>query len=1100
MFFNRTNCQRLLRTATGCWLFVSILSFANQPDQQAYRVFFDRAKTLDSLQRIEALEAFIRQHSSIEDAYLLLAEYYLQHPSLSANRTFLSDLLNESSDNGHQAFARWLTVRSRRTLAISDKAKLLQEAIVLKPKSVWLWAAYGRRAIKKGLTGENLSAHIRRTFPGISRDYQNLVAGFYRYQHDQYRQMIAAFRELPDSLANHIQVLNTWAYGLDTIGQPTAALKLWQHAAQKAEEQGFFFHFVGISGLAGVSLFQEACNFKAAEMTFDKMLYIGERIHYLNHGYAYLGDYYKNAGQISKAKHFLTLALNDPKYSQAYRKTAELKRLLAMCFYYDDEYPEALKLHLEARTARPGRAQRKKIYQDQFEVYYSLREKPLIRNNLSRILAIDPVTHDSIKLGKWYALIGDTMRARQVFQSCLLHFERHRGSAKCQWEYFYNAHLAKAYFASGGLFQALQHYQVALRAAKNAGATFFSGVYHIQIAAILTELQQFEQATEALANAEAAAIAIRNEELFRRIALGKGILALRNERFMHADSFFTIPASLLEKTRSKLSLDDLRVGYFAEAVSAYQFLAISQAMKYSRQADADLVDAAIVNFERGRARVLKEQKLKDNPARAQKLSGEAQRLYKFQRSTRQPARLDSIAHRRQKLKLDSMRVDFRERYLGSTTENYYSVDVLTEDPHYLSKLQNQLSRIGAAIILYQLHREYSFAIVITPLKKEIVPLPLSVDSVRTRLDRLMRPLLSASGNYGSVSYGTHVAHKLYQDLFEPLEPLVSQYQQLLVVPDPAMNQLPLEILQREKTGEAHYTPLDAPDDYMNGFLFCNHSFTYLPSSEILLGSANITNSPQKMTLLGDPTYLESRPETIYNGLSTIWGFQQLGGSRREAQSILENYSLADTVFADDFTKSQVIHALRNSDWVHMTSHGVHDPRLGSFSGLAVSLGEDSLDDGFLLGHEIRHLPVRANLVSLNACETGKAESVSGEGVLGLPRLLLGAGAATVVMTRWKVDNAYAVRIMPRFYDNLRKEGLSRSLALHQAQQNSFGWRGKPGLSAEYHYQHPFFWAAYGVYGHPGAPTGDSPAAGLLGIVSVLAIAGWLWWRRGRLRD
>ena len=69
-----------------------------------------------------------------------------------------------------------------------------------------------------------------------------------------------------------------------------------------------------------------------------------------------------------------------------------------------------------------------------------------------------------------------------------------------------------------------------------------------------------------------------------------------------------------------------------------------------------------------------------------------------------------------------------------------------------------------------------------------------------------------------------------------------------------------------------------------------------------------------------------------------------------------------------------------------------------------------------MGYEIADLDINCDLVNLSGCETGRGKIVAGEGVLGLPRLFLGVGANSVLMTHWKVDDKFSSELMPSFYD------------------------------------------------------------------------------------
>jgi CHAT domain-containing protein len=92
------------------------------------------------------------------------------------------------------------------------------------------------------------------------------------------------------------------------------------------------------------------------------------------------------------------------------------------------------------------------------------------------------------------------------------------------------------------------------------------------------------------------------------------------------------------------------------------------------------------------------------------------------------------------------------------------------------------------------------------------------------------------------------------------------------------------------------------------------------------------------------------------------------------------------------------------------------------------------DDGYLTAEEVGWLDLsRVDLVVLSACETGLGRPQSGEGLLGLRRALLGAGARTVISSLWNVPDENTSRLMEDFYRNLWERHLPRGEALRTAQ-------------------------------------------------------------------
>ena len=116
------------------------------------------------------------------------------------------------------------------------------------------------------------------------------------------------------------------------------------------------------------------------------------------------------------------------------------------------------------------------------------------------------------------------------------------------------------------------------------------------------------------------------------------------------------------------------------------------------------------------------------------------------------------------------------------------------------------------------------------------------------------------------------------------------------------------------------------------------------------------------------------------------------------------------------------------------------------------------EDGVLTAEDVAALDLAATeLVVLSACETGLGEVLRGEGVFGLRRAFVLAGAATLVMSLWKVSDDETAELMTDFYRHLSR-GSSRGDALREAQ---LSMKARPALS------HPRYWAAFICQGDPG---------------------------------
>ncbi|WP_291990488.1 CHAT domain-containing protein, partial [Luteitalea sp.] len=150
-------------------------------------------------------------------------------------------------------------------------------------------------------------------------------------------------------------------------------------------------------------------------------------------------------------------------------------------------------------------------------------------------------------------------------------------------------------------------------------------------------------------------------------------------------------------------------------------------------------------------------------------------------------------------------------------------------------------------------------------------------------------------------------------------------------------------------------------------------------------------------------------------------------------------------------------ALRDFRFVHFATHGVADTTRPALSGLIFSLvdRQGRPRNGYVRLQDIYDLRLRADAVVLSACETALGPEVKGEGLMGLARAFMYAGAPRVVASLWAVDDSATAELMTRFYDGLLGRGLTPSAALREAQR---------ALQRLPQWADPYFWAGFTVAG------------------------------------
>jgi CHAT domain-containing protein len=189
-------------------------------------------------------------------------------------------------------------------------------------------------------------------------------------------------------------------------------------------------------------------------------------------------------------------------------------------------------------------------------------------------------------------------------------------------------------------------------------------------------------------------------------------------------------------------------------------------------------------------------------------------------------------------------------------------------------------------------------------------------------------------------------------------------------------------------------------------------------------------------------------------------FARLRFSRTEADEITRLAGSGGTLRALDFDASRetaMKPELGEYRIVHFATHSLLNNEHPELSGVVLSLVDRSgrPQNGFLRLYDIYGLRLGAELVVLSACRTALGEEIKGEGLIGLTRGFLYAGAPRVVATLWEIDDRTTAEAMKKFYEGMLSRGERPAEALRAAQIAL--WKSK-GWDA------PYYWAAFTLEG------------------------------------
>ena len=328
-----------------------------------------------------------------------------------------------------------------------------------------------------------------------------------------------------------------------------------------------------------------------------------------------------------------------------------------------------------------------------------------------------------------------------------------------------------------------------------------------------------------------------------------------------------------------------------------------------------------------------------------------------------------------------------------------------------------------------------------------------------------------------------------------LGPVASQLENkhLIIISDGALQYLPFAALP---------SPLSSPKSQTSsdGYrpLIADHEISNLPSASILsLLRQELSGrrpAPKGVAVIADPVFSkhdervlkiqsagragkghiqeqksptnlipDSQLVRAVRDLDAEGGLEldRLPSTRREAEAILRLVPSHDKFSALDFDADRSVVTnpkLAQYRIVHFATHGLLNSAHPGLSGLIFSLvdrqGRDQ--NGFLTTQDIFNLKLPADLIVLSGCRTGLGKEIKGEGMLGLTRAFMYAGAARLVVSLWDVNDDSTAELMARFYNRmLGKKHLSPSGALREAQGEM--WKSN-------RWRAPYYWAGFVIEG------------------------------------
>ncbi len=692
-------------------------------------------------------------------------------------------------------------------------------------------------------------------------------------------------------------------------------------------------------------------------------------------------------------------------------------------------------------------------------------------------------TEGKLEIGKIHHSLGDEQQAlrylieaRTLSQS--LRMPRLESAALRE--------LGLVYESLGDTTKALESHLSALRITKTDQDQREESYTLNYIGRIYEKLKQPDRALQYYTRAQQ--LSQRSQDPLAQSLIGYNLAHLERDRGNLSEARRQIEATLriIESQRTNVSSQDLRTSYFATMRNAYELYINVLMMLHDQNPQLRLDKEAFAVSEMARARSFHELLLEArldvrqsvDPALLAKekqvnesLNAKAQHHVQLLAAKRNDEaaevskQVDALVS-----ELTQLRDQIRQ---ASRQLNSLELPQLLS----LNEVQQRVLDDDTILVEYVLGDDRSYVWVLTKATAfsfELAP-RAEIESSVARLHKLITAAQAIHGEpisarrdreeKAAVEIPAETA-LLSRLLLGPLAGKLNK-QKLRVVPDGALQVIPFAWLTNPDTGDP---------------LIVTHEISYSSSASTLaLLQAEAGKRQPKINsvaVLADPVFeaddprLKSSSEITTEHVEIRQALRDVGispdgveiprllASGSEANTIISVAPWRTSLKAVGFAanRERVLGSeLADYRIVHFATHGIINSERPELSGIVLSLfdREGRSQNGFLRLHDIYNLHLPADLVVLSACSTGLGKDVRGEGVIGLARGFMYAGASGVIASLWKVDDDATAELMKHFYVGLFKRNLSPAAALREAQLT---------VARNKRWQSPYYWAGFVLQG------------------------------------
>lgn len=1035
---------------------------------------------------VDKFETSIRINPAFIDAYYMLVESHKKTESVKQAVKYFSDKIKKNNDDPFAYYGLALAYRSlfqhKQALESVEQAlrlkKELADAIFLKVK---LLSDMGEYAQAVALADSGLKLTMSQKDADLEGAFLINKGMLYWY-----------------------------------IGQNDSALQSLDKALKNAVERGHISHELQALNIKGM-VFRVTSDFENALTAYRRALKIVYARGFYDHEGIILGnmgDIFLLKAGYDSALVYYQLSLKNLREIKDVRNEAATLSSIAAAYSYQTDYDKALKygkmaLGIYKRIGdRDGQAvellnfgaiyietgnyfnalnylnQALEIiqksgekYHEQIclgnmgEAYYLLGDYDkavdylkAARKAAEEIDSKADVANRTAALGNVYLATGDTLRAIKNLNEALQVFIKD-GDKRGQATTYGNLAVINTWQADYK--KAEQYLEKALKIHREIGNRYGEGVTLYQAGDLQLETKNYDEAVKYYDSALLIGQKINLPEITGKALYGLGKTALQTGALPanqeKALKYFKNAVKSYEDIRSHLRLAELKAGFMESKMEIYTALTDLLYNNWLQSKENKYIEKAFYYAEKSKARALLDILAESRVNIKEHIDS---LLWQRQRNTFN--HLTDIQTQLISAKLtDGQRKQLNKRLKQKELELYnLQLEIKQKNPAYanlkypepvsIKEIQKLLTDEKDIMLEYALGEASSYLWMIS--KDTLFVYQLPSEKIIEKTVREYLSVLSSAPRAGS-SPG-RAGKALYNLLIKPVARQLDGATNLVIIADGILHYLPFEAIV--------FTDEKGAPRYLTEFV----NISYAPSASVYRFLREKKKDDKKCALIAfaDPVFgmkkgmaelTEASDKDIVRGMFERNGFKfkNLRYSRDEVKKIAGHFPKTDVSLylreeaSEENVKSGILNSCR---MIHFATHALINEERPGRSCIVLTLDDDPTEDGLLRMNEIFNLKLNADLVTLSACRTGRGKLVRGEGILGLTRAFLYAGASSLVVSHWPVSDYFTAKFMDKFYGYLQ-EGNSKSAALRKVKLDFLNSK----IPKE---RHPYYWAAFVLVG------------------------------------